>query len=325
MLGTVIASIPSPGVSSISLGPLYLRAYGLMIALGVIAAVQLANRRWTARGGDPEQITLIALWAVPAGLVGSRAYHVLTDWKRFHYDNGWLDAFAIWKGGLGIPGGMAAGILVGLWAARRMQINRAAAIDAIAPSLPLAQAIGRFGNWFNQELFGSPTDLPWGLEIDRAHRPAEHLASETFHPTFLYESLWNLTLCAVLVAVDRRRVLKPGSLLAVYIGGYGLGRLWIELLRVDPASLLAGVRVNVWMSLALISGSILWLAWPRLRPHAASPSDPSDDGVVVVASDPDDGVVVVASDPDDGVVVVASDPDDGVVVVASDPDVPQSD
>ena len=296
MSGAVLASISSPGVSSISLGPLQLRAYGLMIAFGVIAAVQLANRRWMARGGESEQITLIALWAVPAGLVGSRAYHVLTDWKRFHYDNGWLDAFAIWKGGLGIPGGMAAGILVGLWVARRLQIDRAAAIDAIVPALPLAQAIGRFGNWFNQELFGSPTGLPWGLEIDRAHRPAEHLGSSTFHPTFLYESLWNLTLCAVLVAVDRRRVLKPGSLLAVYVGGYGLGRLWIELLRVDPASLLAGVRVNVWMSLALISGSILWLSWQRTRPAAATDSDTeaATDGAAPTL--PCDGTEVSSSD-----------------------------
>ena len=273
----MIASIPSPSVSSISLGPLQLRAYGLMIALGVIAAVQLANRRWTARGGEPEQITLIALWAVPAGLVGSRLYHVLTDWKRFHYDGGWGEAFAVWKGGLGIPGGMAAGILVGLWVARRMQIDRAEAIDAIVPALPLAQAIGRFGNWFNQELFGSPTGLPWGLKIDRAHRPAEHLNSETFHPTFLYESLWNLMLCSVLVVVDRRRVLKPGSLLAVYIGGYGLGRLWIELLRIDHASLLAGVRVNVWMSLVLISGSILWLVWQRRHHNDATATPPPSD------------------------------------------------
>ena len=261
----VIAAIPSPGSSSISLGPLELRAYGLMIALGVIAAVWLSQRRWAARGGKPEQISQIALWAVPAGLIGARAYHVLTDWKRFHYEDGWAEAFAVWKGGLGIPGGMTAGILVGLWVVRRQKIDRAQAIDAVIPALPLAQAVGRFGNWFNQELFGSPTDLPWGLEIDRSHRPAEHLGAETFHPTFLYESLWNLALTACLIAVDRRRVLRPGSLLAVYVCGYGVGRLWIEAVRIDQASLLAGVRVNIWMSLALIAGSVAYLAWSRRR------------------------------------------------------------
>lgn len=264
-LGHVIGFIPSPGSGSISLGPLELRAYGLMIALGVIAAVWLSQRRWTARGGDPAQISQIAIWVVPAGVVGARLYHVITDWKRFHYDDGWLEAFAIWKGGLGIPGGMTAGILVGLWVIRRLQINRADALDAIIPGLPLAQAIGRFGNWFNQELFGSPSELPWALEIDRAHRPIEHLDVETFHPTFLYESLWNLALCAVLVLVDRRRVLKPGSLLAVYVCGYGLGRLWIEALRIDQASLLAGIRVNIWMSLGLIAGSLAYLIVKRVR------------------------------------------------------------
>ncbi len=261
----VIASIPSPSRSSISVGPLELRGYGLMIALGVVAAVWLARRRWAARGGLPDQISQIALWAVPAGLIGARAYHVLTDWKRFHYEDGWVEAFAVWKGGLGIPGGMAAGILAGVWVARRQRVNLPDVIDAVVPALPLAQAIGRLGNWFNQELFGSPTDLPWGLEIDRAHRPVEHLQAETFHPTFLYESLWNLALCAALLALDRRRVLRPGALLAAYVFGYGLGRLWIEAVRIDEASLIAGVRVNIWMSLALIAGSLTWLVWTRVR------------------------------------------------------------
>ncbi len=261
----MIASIPSPSRSSISVGPLELRGYGLMIALGVVAAVWLARRRWVSRGGLPDQISQIALWAVPAGLIGARAYHVLTDWKRFHYEDGWVEAFAVWKGGLGIPGGMAAGILAGVWVARRQRVNLPDVIDAVVPSLPLAQAIGRLGNWFNQELFGSPTDLSWGLEIDRAHRPVEHLQAETFHPTFLYESLWNLALCAALLALDRRRVLRPGALLAAYVFGYGLGRLWIEAVRIDEASLIAGVRVNIWMSLALIAGSLTWLVWTRVR------------------------------------------------------------
>ena len=275
----VIASIPSPGANSIEIGPVELRAYGLMIALGVIAAVWMSQRRWAARGGDPEQINRIALWAVPAGLVGARLYHVITDWKRFEAD-GWLEALAIWKGGLGIPGGIAAGILTGLWMMRRQRMNRGEALAAMVPALPLAQAIGRVGNWFNQELYGSPTDLPWGLEIDRAHRPGQYIDVETFHPTFLYEGLWNLALCALLLALDRRRLAasalilvsdprrarRPGSILAVYILGYGLGRLWIEAVRIDSASLVWGVRVNIWMSLMLIASTTVYLLWTRRRP-----------------------------------------------------------
>ena len=278
----LIASIPSPSRNGVELGPLELRAYGVMIALGVLAAVWLSRRRWESRGGDPDEISRIALWAVPAGLIGSRLYHVITDWRRFQSD-GWLDALAIWKGGLGIPGGMAAGILVGLWMMRRQRMHRGETLAAMVPALPLAQAIGRLGNWFNQELFGSPTDLSWGLEIDEAHRPAQYLDVETFHPTFLYEAVWNLLLCGLLVILDRRRmrhsaprlvtnprrVSRPGSLLAVYVLGYGIGRLWIEAVRIDPASLVLGLRINIWMSLILIAGSAVYLL--RIRRAARGP------------------------------------------------------
>ena len=264
---SLLASIPSPSRNGIELGPLQLRAYGVMIALGVLAAVWLSRRRWQARGGDPEEISRIALWAVPAGLIGARLYHVITDWRRFERD-GWLEAFAIWEGGLGIPGGMFAGIVVGVWMARRQHMDRGETLAAMVPTLPLAQAIGRLGNWFNQELFGSPTDLPWGLEIDLSHRPSQYLDVETFHPTFLYEALWNLLLCAVLLALDRSRRrrgphARPAPLLAVYALGYGLGRLWIEAVRIDTASLIAGVRVNIWMSLILIMASGIYLVWSR--------------------------------------------------------------
>ena len=286
--GGLISSIPSPSRNGLELGPLELRAYGVMIALGVLAAVWMSRWRWEARGGDPEQISRIALWAVPAGLIGSRLYHVITDWRKFQ-DEGWLEVLAIWKGGLGIPGGMAAGILVGLWMVRRQGMDRGETLAAVVPALPLAQAIGRLGNWFNQELFGSPTDLPWGLEIDQAHRPAQYLDVETFHPTFLYEAVWNLLLCGLLVLVDRsrlrrgapalvtdpRRVSRPGSILAVYACGYGLGRLWIEAVRIDPASLLLGVRVNIWMSLVLIVVSALYLLMTRHRtPGRRGPAFP---------------------------------------------------
>ena len=257
----MFASIPSPASSSIQIGPLELRAYGVMIALGVLAAVWLAQRRFAAQGGDPDLIARVAMWGVPAGLIGARLYHVITDWR---FDEGWAEPFKIWEGGLGIPGGMAAGIFVGLWYARSQGASMGAVLDAVAPALPLAQAIGRLGNWFNQELFGRPSDLPWAVEIDVEHRPAEHLTEETFHPTFLYESLWNLGLVLFIIWIDRRRVIRPGSLIAVYVLGYGLGRLWIEALRIDFANEILGVRINIWISLIAMVGAAVWLAfWGR--------------------------------------------------------------
>jgi prolipoprotein diacylglyceryl transferase len=168
---------------------------------------------------------------------------------------------AVWQGGLGIPGGLAAGVVVGVLVARRQGISMGGVLDAMIPTLPVAQAIGRWGNWFNQEVFGRPTDLPWALEIDAAHRPLGYSGAATFHPTFLYEGLWNLALAWVLVRVDRRGVLRPGYLVGLWVCGYGLGRLWVESLRIDHASLLAGVRVNVWTSLvAILVGGAVALA-----------------------------------------------------------------
>lgn len=253
----LLGSIPSPSSNEIVLGPLHLRAYGLMIALGVIAAVELARRRWAARGHDPDEISGMALWAVPAGLVGARLYHVITDYQRF--EGHWIDAVKVWQGGLGIPGGIIAGSAVGLLYAKRKQMPLGEFADACVPGLPLAQAIGRLGNWFNQELFGGPTKLPWGLEIDIAHRPDRYLAATTFHPTFLYEALWNLALVAVLLLIDRRRVLRSGSLFWVYLGGYFTGRLWVEAMRIDPASLILGIRVNIWMSIFAMTLSVVML------------------------------------------------------------------
>ncbi len=265
----LLASIPSPPGEDISLGPLTLRAYGMMIALGVLAAVWLSQKRWRERGGHPDDVTSIAMWAVPAGLIGARLYHVLTDWRSFHDNDRWGDVWKIWEGGLGIPGGMALGIVVGVWYVRKRGWSMANALDATVPSLPLAQAIGRWGNWFNQELYGTPSDLPWAVEIDTfliARRtPQYDGVATTFHPTFLYESLWNFALVALMLVIDRKRVLKPGRLIGVYLVGYGIGRLWIELLRTDTASLLWGVRVNVWMSLALIAGGALTIFMGGLR------------------------------------------------------------
>ncbi len=252
-----IASIPSPGSGAIELGPLTFRAYGIMIALGVLAAVWLVGRRFVARGYSADHATGLAMWAVPAGVVGARAYHVITDWQKF--DGNWGDAFRIWEGGLGILGGVILGTVAGLAYLRRHDIPYSVGFDVVAPALPLAQAIGRWGNWFNQELFGRPTDLPWGLEIDPGNRPAEYADAETFHPTFLYESLWNLVVFAVLIRIDRTRRLAPGHLFALYLALYSIGRLWVEALRIDDASEIAGLRVNLWVfSVVLVaSGAIV--------------------------------------------------------------------
>jgi prolipoprotein diacylglyceryl transferase len=255
----------------VEVGPLTLNLYGLSIALGVIAAVTISSRRWQARGGDPDDISTIALWAVPAGVIGARLYHVMTDWKAYRDD--WGAALDITNGGLGIPGGIGLGVLVGYLVVRRHGWPARDLLDVVAPAIPVAQAIGRLGNWFNQEVFGRPTDLPWGLEIDPENRPAGLEQYETFHPTFLYEGLWNLGLAAFIVWLDRRKVMRRGELFLVYVGGYGLGRLWVEALRSDAASLILGVRVNIWMSLALIAGSGLALWWGRRRPEPeASPA-----------------------------------------------------
>lgn len=269
----VIGSLPSPSSNEIVLGPLHLRAYGLMIALGVIAAYQISRSRWSARGGDPDDITAIAMWAVPAGLIGARLYHVATDWKSYFPDRP-MEAFAIWQGGLGIPGGIFAGVVVGVLVARRRGMRLGMALDVVAPTLALAQAIGRWGNWFNQELFGRPTDLPWGLRINEIHRPFGYEQYAMFHPTFAYEMVWNLALFGFLIWLDRRRVLRSGNIFILYVMGYGIGRLWVESLRIDSASLVFGVRVNIWMSLAIILGSFVALLINGVRRLPDDPTSP---------------------------------------------------
>lgn len=292
-LAGVLGSIPSPGSNEIVLGPLHLRAYGLMIAIGVIVAVWIVQKRWEARGGSADDVTTIALWAVPAGLVGSRIYHVITDYSRLYCGppdcDGSLfpDGLYLWQGGLGIPGGIAGGVIVGLVVARVKRWPLLELMDTFAPGMAVAQAIGRLGNWFNQEVYGRPTDLPWGLEIDPANRQDGYEAFTTFHPTFLYEGLWNLALAYVLVRLDATRRLKPGRIFALYVGGYFLGRLWVEALRIDTATELAGLRVNLVLSLVVIAAVAVFLAVRglfrpegELRPvHTAPPRpDPADEG-----------------------------------------------
>ncbi|MBI5088168.1 MAG: prolipoprotein diacylglyceryl transferase [Actinobacteria bacterium] len=254
-----LASIPSPSSGTIDIGGLSIHAYGLMIALGVVAAVWLLGRRFEAAGvGTRDDASAISVWGVVAGIIGARLYHVATDWSSFEHDLAKIPQ--IWKGGLGIPGGLLGGITVGLWAGTRRGIPAAVTANLAAPALPLAQAIGRWGNWFNQELFGKVTDLPWALRVSDANAlAAGYPAGTTFHPTFLYESLWNFALCGALLAIDRKWRIRPPRLMAMYVLGYGVGRFWVEGLRIDPADHVAGLRWNQWVALvaALLAAAYL--------------------------------------------------------------------
>lgn len=271
----IFGSLPSPSADSVNIGPLEFRAYGLAIALGVLVAVLIARRRWGAAGNEPDDIAAIAGWAVPAGLLGARAYHVATDFRRFQ--GRWLDVFAIWEGGLGIPGGLLAGVGVGVIVARRRGLDVASLLDAVAPAIPVAQAIGRLGNWFNQELYGRPSNLPWAVRIDMDQRPERYVDVAAFHPTFAYEALWNLALAGAIIWIGRRFALRTGQLFLIYVLGYGLGRLWVEALRIDEATRLLGVRINIWTSLltiVLASAVLIWRRHPApLRPPDHVPAD----------------------------------------------------
>ena len=265
----MLTYIPSPETGVWDLGPIPLRAYAMFIVLGIIVAVVLGNKRYEARGGRPGVITDIAIWAVPFGIVGGRLYHVLSDWQIYFGEQGrgFTAAFRIWDGGLGIWGAVILGG-VGAWiGARRSGVVLPPIADAIAPGIALAQAIGRLGNYFNQELFGSPTTLPWGLEISPANRPEGYAEYATFHPTFLYESLWLVALALVVMWADRRFNLGHGRAFALYVLLYTLGRVWIEALRIDSANQILGIRLNVWTSILVGTGALTYLVISsRIRP-----------------------------------------------------------
>jgi prolipoprotein diacylglyceryl transferase len=294
-LHSIFLAIPAPGTGPDPWGRRF-RLYGLMIAAGVLACLEMARRRWQARGGDPEDMSTVALWCVPAGLIGARIYHVITDnqtyrghWFDNPFDEAGRSPLALWNGGLGIPGALLLGAIVGVWAARRRGMRAGPGLDAVAPGVPLAQAIGRLGNYFNQELFGRPTDLPWGLYVDPQFRPPEYLDATTFQPTFLYEALWNLGLMALLLVIDRRVPLRPGRLFVLYIGGYFAGRLWVEALRSDEAlTIIAGLRINIWISLLAMLGVAIFLAATGLRRREDDDVRPYADGHTF---DPERGII----------------------------------
>ena len=267
-MSEILASIPSPAQGVWHLGPLPVRAYALCIIAGIIVCCWISERRWVARGGAPGDVLDIAVWAVPFGIVGGRLYHVITTPEPYFGKGGDpLKAFAIWEGGLGIWGAIALGG-VGAWiACRRRKIPLPAFADAIAPGLLVAQAIGRLGNYFNQELYGKPTTLPWGLEIDLAHRVPGFENVATYHPTFLYELLWNLLAAAVVVWADRRFTLSHGRAFALYVALYCLGRGWIEMLRIDTAEHFFGLRLNVFTSIVVGLLAVGYLFLQRGRPR----------------------------------------------------------
>jgi prolipoprotein diacylglyceryl transferase len=254
MMPVVGLFIPSPSQGVWHLGPFPVRGYALCIILGVIVAVAMGERRWVARGGLAGQVSDISVWAVPFGLVGGRLYHVITDPARYFGSNGDpVTALYVWQGGLGIWGAIALGG-VGAWiGARRTGVRLPPLADALAPGIVVAQAIGRWGNWFNQELFGKPTTRPWALEIEPDQRPPGYEAFETFHPTFLYECIWDLGAAGVVIWVDRKLKLGHGRAFALYVMAYTAGRGWIEYLRIDTveANDVFGLRLNVWTSIIL--------------------------------------------------------------------------
>ena len=254
----MIASIPSPSSNGFHVGPLFVHAYGLAYIAAIAVAILIATLRWERQGGEPTLVQKVALWGVPAGIIGGRLYFLATSWSEV--PSHWWGPFAIWDGGLGIWGGIAGGTLAGLLVLRRRGADIPRFLDAAAPALLVAQAIGRIGNYFNQELFGGPSGLPWALQISPENRPAGYEQYATFHPTFLYELIWNLGLAGILVWLGHHRRIRAPGLFALYVAGYSLGRIGEELLRVDPAHHIFGLRLNFYVAMLLtIAGALAFI------------------------------------------------------------------
>lgn len=309
----MIASIPSPTSSILWLGPLPLRGYALSILAGIAFAIWFTGTRLAAGGGRSDDALAVAYWAVPFGIVGGRLYHVITSPQAYFGEDGKpLDAFKVWQGGLGIWGAIALGA-VGAWiGCRRYGIPFLVYADAAAPGVAVAQAMGRVGNWFNNELYGERTDVPWALrihEMDSSGKAVRDASGEAivkgyYHPTFLYELLWLLVVAAVVVAVGRRWTLRQGQAFFLYVMLYPVGRIVFELMRSDPANRILGQRVNVWVSILVFLGGLLVFLWcRRSQPVSPEHADPDatvtgDDATVTGDDAADDDEVVSGSDPD---------------------------
>jgi prolipoprotein diacylglyceryl transferase len=269
----ILASIPSPSINSFHLGPLVVHFYALMYLVGIAAAVIITRRRWRAVGGDPDLVGEIALWSVPAGIVGGRIYFDITT--PMDIPHVWYGVFAVWDGGLGIWGGVALAAVVGIWRLRRHGVNVGLFMDAVAPALLVAQGIGRIGNYFNKELFGRPTSLPWGLQIPYQYRvsggiPAADLHFSTFQPTFLYELIFNFIWAGVLVWLGHHRKIKPPGLFALYVFGYSAYRIFEESLRIDSSVYILGLRLNLYIASVLALAGAVWFYRSQRRPLPAA-------------------------------------------------------
>jgi prolipoprotein diacylglyceryl transferase len=246
----ILASIPSPHTGTIDLGPITIHMYGLMLLLAIAACIWLTGVRWVRRGGDWDLVLRVAVWGVAFGIVGARAYHDITSWDEVSKPK-WKGIFAVWQGGLGVWGGILFGCIAGGIVVWRSGARVRDFADAVAPGLLLAQGIGRWGNWFNQELYGKPTDLPWGLKIDFDHRV----------PNFLYEFIYDLAMVGLLLLLDRRFRFKPPALFSLYVSIYTFGRFFEELIRIDPAHHFAGLRLNAWVSVVVFLASTAFFIW----------------------------------------------------------------
>jgi len=270
-----LASIPSPHSGTIDVGPFSIHLYGVMLLLAIAACVALTGYRWVKWGGDWDLVFRVAVWGVAFGIVGARLYHDVTSWSEVKAIDAWWAPFAVWKGGLGVWGGILFGVLAGAWIVHRSGNSVRLFMDAVAPGLLLAQGIGRWGNWFNQELYGKPTSLPWGLKIDEAHRGA-YIQYTTFHPTFLYEFIWDIVGVVILLLVDRMFRIRRPALFALYVSFYCFGRFFEELLRIDPAHKYYGLRLNAYVSIVVFVLSTAFFIWwqfirretPADRPRA---------------------------------------------------------
>jgi prolipoprotein diacylglyceryl transferase len=271
----IFSAIPSPEVSYIELGPLRVHFYALCILAGIVLALILTESRLRARGAEAGVALDISLWAIPFGILGGRFFHVLTHPDDYFFPGADLLAiFRIWEGGLAIYGALILGSVGAYIGARSAGIKFTSYLDAVAPGVLLAQAIGRWGNYFNNELFGTPTDLPWGLEIPSSNPayPAGLPDGVLFHPTFLYESIWSLTGVALLLAADRRFNLRWGKMLGLYLIYYSVGRVWIEAIRIDPSEIVFGLRINIWSAIIGISVGLAILVIQSRRHPGQEPT-----------------------------------------------------
>jgi prolipoprotein diacylglyceryl transferase len=297
-----LAFIPSPPGQGFHLGPLYVHYYGLMYVIGITLAIIITRRRWRTAGGDPALVGDVATWAVPAGIIGGRLYFDLTTPAQIS-PHTWWGVFAVWNGGLGIWGGVLGGALAGVWRVRRAGASTGVFANAVAPALLVAQAVGRIGNYFNQELYGKPTRLPWAVEISPAHRaglPPALAAHSTFQPSFLYELVFDLALAAALVWLGHHRQIRPWGLFALYVAGYSAYRIFEETIRIDYSEHFLGLRLNFYIASLLTLTGLVWFALAQRRPMpgppAANPAgDEKPDGAAGSGENPGEAAEPAAS------------------------------